>query len=246
MSVALPLPAAEPAPQSTEDLSGVAGWIFDVMDALGEIGVGIVLFAENIFPPIPSEAVLPLAGMLSQQGRMNFFLVVLAATMGALVGAWVLYGVGAALGPKRTRWLFEKMPLVNVEDFEKAERFFAKYGGIAVLFGRCVPIVRSLVSIPAGIERMPLWRFTLYTAIGSTVWNSIWIGLGFGLGTQWHIVAPYADLLSNAVLGIVALLVLWFVISRSISLYRGRRAGCDAGGPDAAEPRSHAESGDGR
>src|SRR5690606_28439498 len=141
----------------TDEYEGFIGWVLSLIDTMGEVGVGLAVLIENFFPPIPSEAILPAAGFLAYAGRMNFWGALIAATLGSLIGAWVWYGLGAALGRHRTRWIFEKMPLVDAEDFDKAEAFFGRWGGTAVLLGRCVPIVRSFISIPAGVERMSLW-----------------------------------------------------------------------------------------
>lgn len=210
---------------SAQEYDGFIGWVLSLIDTMGEVGVGIAVLIENFFPPIPSEAILPGAGFLAYDGRMSFWWALVAATLGSLVGAWVWYGLGAALGRRRTRVIFEKMPLVDVEDFDKAEVFFGRWGGVAVLLGRCVPIVRSFISIPAGIERMPLARFTLYSGVGSLVWNTIWIGLGFAFGPAIEpVLERWSGVLSNLVLGVIAALLIWFVIARLRRNARRRRA----------------------
>ncbi|WP_231640820.1 DedA family protein [Nocardiopsis sp. NRRL B-16309] len=210
------------------EYEGFIGWVISLISTLGEVGVGLALAIETLFPPVPSELVLPVAGYLAYAGEMNFALALFCATVGAMVGAWIFYAAGALFGRERTRWLFEKMPLFEVEDFHRAERVFARWGFIAVMVGRCVPLVRSAISVPAGIERMPLWKFSLYTLIGSGVWNSVWIGLGFAFGPQIHpLLAQYSSLLSNAVLVVIGLLVAWFVVSRSLRIVRARRAAAE-------------------
>jgi membrane protein DedA with SNARE-associated domain len=155
---------------------------------------------------------------------MNVWLAWLAATLGALIGAWVWYAIGAALGRNRTRALVGRIPLMEFEDFDKAEAFFIKWGGLAVLLGRCVPLVRSFISIPAGIEKMNFWKFTLYTTIGSGVWNAIWVGLGFAFGPAIKpVLEQWSGVLSNLVLVVIAVLVLWFVVVRLRKLMRQRR-----------------------
>ncbi|HEU5128770.1 MAG TPA: DedA family protein [Glycomyces sp.] len=212
-----------------EDYGGFIGWVLGLMTDFGEIGVGLALAIEVIFPPIPSELILPVAGFLAYGGKMNFFLVMLFATLGSMLGGWFYYYAGLAFGRDRTRWLFKKLPLFEVKDFELAERVFAKWGVVAVLAGRCLPIVRSVISIPAGIEKMPFWKFSLFTLIGSAVWNAIWVGLGFAFGPQIEpILNRYSDLLSNIVLVIIAALVLWFVVARTIKLIR-KGPGDDSG-----------------
>ncbi|QBI52452.1 DedA family protein [Streptomonospora litoralis] len=242
--------AAKPAAQGVPgaEYEGFIGWVLSLMTDIGEVGVGLALLIETVFPPVPSEAVLPGAGFLAYDQKMNLWLAILSATLGAVVGAWLLYGVGALLGRRRTRWIVDKLPLFDLEDFDKAERFFARWGGPAVLIGRCVPLVRSLVSIPAGIERMGIWRFTAYTFTGSAVWNSIWIGLGFAFGPA---IAPvlerWSGLLSNAVLVAIGLMCVWFVVSRvRRNLLRSRNAGNARSADeaaDAAAPASRTDHG---
>lgn len=199
----------------TEGYSGFIGWVLNLMESLGEIGVGLAILLETFLPPIPSEAVLPVAGFLAYEGRMNFWIAWAAATVGALLGAWIWYAIGAALGRDRTRRLVGGIPLLDFEDFDKAETFFRRWGGVAVLVGRCVPLVRSFVSIPAGIERMPILHFTAYTMIGSGAWNAIWIGLGYAFGPAIKpALEQWSGILSNAVLVILAILLGWFVIGR--------------------------------
>lgn len=197
-----------------QDLTGLAGWVVDVVDALGAVGVGLLVAAENLFPPIPSEVILPVAGYVASQGRMNLLAAVVAATLGSLLGALALYGLGSGVGQHRLRRWAELMPLVEVQDLDRAERWFDRHGGRAVLIGRCVPVVRSLISIPAGVERMALPKFVLYTLAGSGVWNTIFIIAGYQLGSRWQDIGRYSDLLNTAVLAAIALCVAYLVISR--------------------------------
>lgn len=206
------------------EYEGFIGWVLSLMTTLGEPGVGVALFIETFFPPMPSEAVLPGAGFLAYAGHMNVWLAILWATIGCLVGAWGFYAIGALLGRERTAWLVEKTPLLEIEDFYKAERFFTRFGGLAVLLGRCVPLVRSFISVPAGIERMPLFKFSLYTVIGSAVWNTIWIGLGYVFGPAIEpILAQWSGVISNVVVVIIGLLVLWFILARVYKRTKARR-----------------------
>ena len=194
---------------------GFIGWVLSLMTSMGEVGVGIAVLIETFFPPIPSEAILPGAGFLAYEGRMSFWWALFAATLAGLVGGWVWYGIGAALGRARTRRIFEWMPLVEVTDFDKAEAFFAKWGGVAIFTGRCVPLVRSFISVPAGIERMNLAKFSLYTFAGSLLWNLIWIGLGFAFGPAIRpVLEQWSGVLSTLVVGVILALLLWFVIAR--------------------------------
>ncbi|HZI98889.1 MAG TPA: DedA family protein [Actinomycetales bacterium] len=191
----------------------------DVVSSLGAVGVGLMVAAENIFPPIPSEVVLPVAGYVASQGRMSLAWTIVAATLGSLVGAWLLYGLGERVGVDRLRRLFDRMWLVDASDLDRAVDWFERHGGAAVLIGRCVPVVRSLVSVPAGVARMPLWKFTLFTLVGSTVWNAGLVLGGYVLGSQFTEIGRYSDYINWAVYALIAYLVVRFVVRR-----RSRRA----------------------
>jgi membrane protein DedA with SNARE-associated domain len=216
----LPLGAAG---DGSTELTGLAGFAVDVVEKLGATGVGLLVAAENLFPPLPSEIILPLAGYVASQGKMNLLLAIVGATLGSYFGALALYWLGALLGRERLRRIVERLPLVDVVDMENAEAWFARHGGKAVLFGRCVPLVRSLISIPAGIERMPLWRFSLYTLIGSAVWNTIFVVAGYQLGARWKDVGKYSDPINTAVVVVIALVLVQFVVKRVLRARAGHR-----------------------
>ncbi|GEL45291.1 DedA family protein [Cellulomonas hominis] len=207
------LTAAAPG-SGTSELTGLAGWVVSVVEALGPVGVGLLVALENLFPPIPSEVVLPVAGYVASQGEMNLAGAIVGATAGAVAGAWALYGLGAWLGRERLRRWLARVPLMEVEDLDRAEAWFDRHGGAAVLIGRCVPVVRSLVSVPAGLERMPQTRFLLYTAVGSAVWNTLLIVAGYVLGAQWEDVGHYSDYINYAVYAAIAFVVIRFVWTR--------------------------------
>jgi membrane protein DedA with SNARE-associated domain len=196
------------------ELDGLAGFVVDVVDALGPVGVGALVALENLFPPIPSEVVLPVAGYLASRGEMSLVFAIVAATVGSLVGAVILYAAGALVGLDRLYRWFDRVPLLAVSDVERTERWFARYGGWAVLIGRCVPVVRSLISIPAGMTRMPMGRFLLYTAIGSGVWNTVFVTAGYALGAQWEDVGRYSDPINYTVYAAIAATVVVFVVRR--------------------------------
>jgi len=179
----------------------------DLVQPRGEIGVGLLVALESSSPPIPSEVVLALAGFLAGGGRMSFAGVVVWATVGSLVGALVLYWLGAALGTTRLKKMADKIPLADSRDVDRAEGWMRRHGAWAVLLGRMVPGVRSLVSIPAGVQRMPLWQFSVLTVIGSAVWNTLFVGLGYLLGDRWDQVGKYSDLLNYLVIGGIVLAV---------------------------------------
>ena len=201
-----PIPHAA-APEDLDQLTGLAGVAVDVMVALGEVGVGVLVALENLFPPIPSEVVLPVAGFLAAQGLMDLVLVVVAATIGSVVGALGLYALGAKVGRERTRAWFGKLPLMELEDLDKAEEWFGRHGQLSVLLGRCLPVVRSLISVPAGVERMPLVTFTLLTTLGSGLWNTVFVLAGYGLGEQFQQVEQYSAWLNYAIYAAIAVLL---------------------------------------
>ena len=165
--------------------------VVSLVGALGAPGVGIAVAAENLFPPIPSEVILPSAGFAAASGSMGLISAIVWATLGSLAGALALYALGAWFGRARFYSLAAKIPFVKEADIKRAEARFVRRGPLAVLVGRIVPVVRSLISIPAGIERMKLLPFTVYTAIGSAVWNSILIGAGYALGANWALVEEW-------------------------------------------------------
>ncbi|QDY10363.1 DedA family protein [Micromonospora sp. HM134] len=190
--------------------TGLTGWVAGVIDSLGAVGVAFLVALESIIPPIPSEIVLAMAGYLAAEGRFSLVVIVLAATVGSLVGALVLYWLGAALGEERLKRWLDRIPLVDRDDLEKADRWFERHGRWAVLIGRLVPVVRSLVSVPAGANRMPMGEFVLLTTLGSGVWNALVVGLGYMLGSRWQDVEKYSDWFNYAIFAVFAvMLVSW-------------------------------------
>ncbi|MFC4061794.1 DedA family protein [Planomonospora corallina] len=199
---------------SSTTVDGVAGWAIGLMETLGAPGAGIAIALENLFPPLPSEVILPLAGFTASRGNMTLFDAVLWTTLGSVIGALALYAVGALLGRERVISIASKLPLINVSDIEKTEAWFARHGKKTVFFGRMIPIFRSLISIPAGVERMPISIFTLLTLMGSLIWNTAFVMAGYLLGENYHLVEEYMGIVSKAVLGVVLLAVVIFVVVR--------------------------------
>jgi len=193
-------------------MSAIIDWIVSLMDTLGAPGVGIAILLENLFPPIPSEVVLPLGGFTVAQGSLNFVSVFIWATIGSVVGAYILYGVGAWLGAARLRAIADWMWLVKASDVDKSLEWFDRHGRPSILFGRLIPGIRSLISIPAGLDRMNLLTFGLWTMLGSAVWNFILIYLGFTLGDNWEAVTDYIDQYSKVVYVILILIILGFLV----------------------------------
>ncbi|MFG1941527.1 DedA family protein [Nonomuraea sp. NPDC048826] len=199
---------------TSSGLGGIVEWVTGLMETLGAPGAGIAVALENLFPPIPSEVVLPLAGFTVSQGNLVFWQVLVWTTLGSVVGALALYGVGALLGKERVHRLFEKVPLLKLEDVQKSEAWFDRHGRKTVFLGRMVPVFRSLISVPAGFERMPLPTFTLFTTLGSLIWNTVLVTAGYFLGEQWSIVETYVGIFTYVVLGLIALAIGVFVWKR--------------------------------
>jgi len=192
----------------------VTDWVVDIVERLGALGVGLLIFLENVLPPIPSEVILPFAGFAAEQGRLNVVAAWFAATIGSLAGALFLYGIGAFVGEERLRELSRKRWFVffGEKDFDRGDRFFERYGTWVVFFGRFIPLVRSIVSVPAGLERMAIPRFVVLTFIGSGIWNAVFITAGWILGDNYErverFVAP-ASYLVVALLGLAGLWLIW-------------------------------------
>lgn len=198
-------------------LSGLSDWVTDVIDTLGYLGVALLVALENLFPPIPSEIILPFAGFVARDGGATLPGMILAATVGSLVGAWVLYGLAAWIGPDRLETIllrYGKWLRLTPADIAKAERWFDRRAVVAVLIGRCVPLIRSLVSIPAGFRRMPFGTFTAYTAVGSLIWNSALISAGYVLRDNWENVEPVLGVVQYVVIAVILVAVGWFLWSR--------------------------------
>ena len=174
-------------------LSSLAQWVQDVIEQLGYLGVALLVVLENVFPPIPSEIVLPFAGFVAQQGSYSVVLMILAATVGSVIGALIMYWIAAIIGDERLHAFtrkFGKWVQIREADLTRAEEWFDRHAMSAVLVGRCVPLIRSVVSIPAGFRRMKLIPYIAYTFLGSLVWNIALVGAGAVLGENWERVEP--------------------------------------------------------
>ncbi len=194
-------------------LGDVGQLVLDVIGALGYLGLALLLIAENLFPPIPSEVVLPLAGFLVGRGDLSLWGAIFAATFGSVAGALVLYALGRWGGRKLVlrygQWL-----RVDEKALGQAEGWFRRYGDWVVLFARVVPLARSIVSIPAGTMEMPVLRFVVLTTLGSAVWNSILIGAGMVLGANWQAVSGWMGSYSDVVLVAATAAVALFLLLR--------------------------------
>lgn len=197
-------------------MQSVAGPVVDLIEQIGEVGVGLLIALETVVPPIPSEVVLPFAGYAAAEGRIDPVLAWVAATLGSLAGALLLYWVGA-------RWTYDRLHdlagrpwfvLFGQRDLERGHAFFGRHGSAVVLVGRFIPFVRSVVSVPAGLERMPLPRFVLLTAIGSGTWNAVFLLLGYRLGEEFTVVEQWLAPVSTGVVLLLALGLLWLALRR--------------------------------
>lgn len=195
----------------------LAGWVVGVVERFGLAGVAFLVALENLVPPVPSEVVLPMAGFAVARGSFSFPAVVLAATVGSVAGALILYGIARRVGEPRARdWVSRhgNWLMLDGDDVDHAQTWFDRHGHWAVLFGRLAPGVRSIVSLPAGFAHMSIARFTLFTTLGSLAWNAALIGLGLWLGAQWEIVSRYVD---------AAGWVIWLLLAAGATLFLARR-----------------------
>jgi membrane protein DedA with SNARE-associated domain len=199
-------------------LADVVRWVFDVVHSFGYVGVFVLILAGSLFLPVPTELTLPLIGFLVGHGRLSFVPVLLTATAARVSASLIFYTLGLRIREARSRRVmerFERSKLLFVSDLEGASRVFERHGGKAILVGQLIPGVGALVSVPAGLKRMPLrWRFLGYTILGCTLWNGSLIGLGWALGRRWQIVELYASFATLAVLTVLVLAALWFLWRR--------------------------------
>jgi membrane protein DedA with SNARE-associated domain len=221
-------------------IAEITNWLVRLMSMVGGPAVGFGIAIESIFPPIPSEVILPLAGFSAAQGKLSLVEALIWATIGSLIGAWVLYGVSRAIGIDRLAAIGAKIPGVVPEHFERADHWFNKYGTWSVLVGRVIPVVRSLISIPAGINRMNFLHFTGWTLLGSFVWNSLLIGFGYGLGSQWCLILGVLDKVEIVIIVLFCLVIAYFLFRWLYNLATGK-------GParDAAAGNAHSLEGSG-
>jgi len=201
--------------------NSLATWAQDVIEQFGYVGVALLVVAENVFPPIPSEIVLPFAGFVAQRGGESVVIMILAATVGSVGGALIMYWIAAVIGDERLHAFtrkFGKWVQIREVDLTRAEEWFDRHATSAVLFGRCVPLIRSVVSIPAGIRRMKLVPYIAYTFAGSLVWNILLIGAGALLGDNWERVGSYVGVFQWVVIALVIAAAARFVLG----VYRRR------------------------
>jgi membrane protein DedA with SNARE-associated domain len=203
-------------------------WAADVIDAIGLVGVAVLVALENVFPPIPSELILLLTGFNVSEGRFDFVSATISATIGSVIGAYFLYAIGRLVDEERLEKLLAgvgKYLGLKKSDVHKGFQWFERHGTAVVLFGRLIPVVRSVVSIPAGAEKMPVLRFTLLTAAGSIVWNLVWVAVGWGLGDQWEKAGTWGDYLQYGVIATI-------LVGLAVIVVRARRRNRSASAPN--------------
>lgn len=193
----------------------MAEWITQIMTSLGYVGIGLLMFLENLFPPIPSELIMPLAGFTVAQGQMAFVPAVTAGVVGTVLGALPWYYIGVYLGENRLkRWIdrYGKWLGISSEEIDKAQRWFYRHGTKAVFFGRLVPGIRTLISLPAGFSRMRFGTFLIYSTLGTVAWTLLLTGAGYLLGDNYEVVEQYLGPVSKIVLGLllVGIIFWWF------------------------------------
>lgn len=195
-------------------------WIINFMEEFGYIGVFLLICLENLFPPIPSELILTFGGFMTFQTNLTVIGVITVATAGSVAGAIILYWLGALIGVRRIEKIVDRwghILRVKKEDVEKADQWFQKYGYWTVFICRLIPILRSLISIPAGMARMNFWIFLFFTTTGSIIWNSILVGLGAKVGDNWESIIEYMDVYSNiayVIIGLVGIVVIIYLFRR--------------------------------
>jgi membrane protein DedA with SNARE-associated domain len=186
-----------------------------MIQAGGPLGIAFLTFVENVFPPIPSELIMPLAGYMVSRGQLSFAGVVAAGTVGSILGALPLYYLGRKVGEERLKELADRHGrwlTVSRGDVERATAWFKRHGGTAVFFCRLLPGIRSLISLPAGVARMNLAAFLAWTAVGSAIWTALLAWLGHFLGARFKVVEEYLDPAANVVFGAIAVWYVWRVI----------------------------------
>ncbi|WP_031406112.1 DedA family protein [Geobacillus vulcani] len=198
-------------------------WITDFMEQFGYIGIFLIIALENLFPPIPSEVILPFGGFMTTYTTLTVPGVIAAATAGSVVGAIVLYGIGRLLSVERLGRIIDRWGgwlRVKPEDIDKANRTFQRYGVWAVFFGRMIPLVRSLISIPAGMAKMNVWLFVWLSVLGTLIWNTILISVGAALGESWGKVSEVIGMYAEVVYIIIAAIIL----IGAVRVWKRRRA----------------------
>ncbi|MDP9138408.1 MAG: DedA family protein [Pseudomonadota bacterium] len=194
----------------------MASWIEAVVQTTGVLGIAFLMFLENVFPPIPSELIMPLAGYSAAKGDANIVLVILAGTVGSLAGALFWYGLGRLFDHERLKGFADRhgrIITMTRADLTKADDWFDAHGQYAVLFGRLIPTVRTLISIPAGLAEMPIGRFLLYSGIGTAIWTTLLALFGYAVGGRYSELEGWIDPISYGVIALIVAIYVWRVVT---------------------------------
>lgn len=193
-------------------------WIISIMEQLGYFGIALLMFLDNVFPPIPSEVIMPSAGFAASKGQLLLSGVIIAGSIGSLVATALLYWVGRKI-PNQSifNWVdrYGKYLFIKSEDVKKALDWFEKYGHRVVFFGRMVPAVRSLISIPAGMSHMPFWKFMLYSSVGTIIWTTFLACVGYYFGNNIELMQQIFSRVGYVIIIIVLILVAYFFYKKS-------------------------------
>lgn len=199
-------------------------WITSVMEQFGYFGIALLILVENVFPPIPSEVILTFGGFMTTKSELSIFGVVVASTIGSVGGAVILYWIGRILNVERIERIIEKWGKylrLTKDDVRKADDWFDKYGPWTVFICRFIPLIRSLISIPAGMSGMNQWLFLVLTTIGTFIWNLVLVLVGAKVGNNWHQIVNYMDVYSNIAYAVIAicgvLFIIWFIKRKKTS-----------------------------
>tara|TARA_B100001750_G_scaffold213622_1_gene196242 strand:- start:1318 stop:1914 length:597 start_codon:yes stop_codon:yes gene_type:complete len=190
----------------------MADWVLQLIENHGYIAIFFLMFLENVFPPIPSEVILPLSGYIASQGSLNPLLILIASVSGAMLGVIFWYLIGRLIGQLRLEKFFEKYGVyiaITLNDYQKGLMFFEKYRRISVFFGRLIPVIRTVISIPAGLTKMRFLNFTILSTLGTIIWSGLLLYSGYFAGREYEIAAHYIGIITNVIIG---LLILCYVI----------------------------------
>lgn len=192
-------------------------WIISIMEQLGYLGIALLMFLDNVFPPIPSEIIMPSAGFTASKGELILTGVIIAGSLGSLIAAALLYWIGRKIPRNKIfKWIdrFGKYLFIKSEDVEKSLVWFEKHGHRIVFFGRMIPAVRSLISIPAGMSEMPFWKFMTYSALGTIIWTSFLASVGYYFGNNTELMAQIFSQVGYVIIGLVIIFIIWIVFRR--------------------------------
>ena len=194
----------------------MASWIESVVTNMGAAGIALLMFLENVFPPIPSELIMPLAGYAASKGEANIVVIIVAGLIGSLAGGSVWYALGRWVGEERLKHLadrFGRIMTVNRSDIDRADEWFDRHGTKAVLIGRLIPTVRTLISVPAGLSEMPWPRFLIYSGIGTAIWTTALALAGYWMGGQYEAIEQWLNPVSTGIVVLIVLLYLYRVVT---------------------------------